>query len=374
MLSLAGMRIGLLTDWMSLRGGGIPPVVLAQADLIEQGGGVPRIFALADPHTSDEPRQHGGTPITLAPVVGSDKFGYAPDLLRALLAADLDVLHMHGLWLYPSRAAAVWKRKTGRSLVLSGHGMLSPWLMARGRLQKAIARTAYLDRNLVRADLLHALTQSEVDDYARESGRGDAVVIPNPGPPPAKPRMAMPDPMLLFIGRFHDKKNLDALIAGWAMARRMDAARLVIAGFGGGTETQRLRAAAAATTGVTILDAVFGEDKAALLRSARFVVLPSHSEGLPVALLEAWAHGVPTLQTEECNLPEGFAAKAALPCGIDPVSIARSIEIALAVDGASWLAMSNAARGLASGPFSRATITEQWLWAYARLGGRAEPA
>jgi poly(glycerol-phosphate) alpha-glucosyltransferase len=56
----------------------------------------------------------------------------------------------------------------------------------------------------------------------------------------------------------------------------------------------------------------FGEEKAALLRSAEAFVLPSLSEGLPMSVLEAWAYGLPVVMTPECNLPEGFAIQAAL--------------------------------------------------------------
>jgi poly(glycerol-phosphate) alpha-glucosyltransferase len=47
-------------------------------------------------------------------------------------------------------------------------------------------------------------------------------------------------------------------------------------------------------------------------RACDAVVLPSLSEGLPMGVLEAWAHGKPVLMTPQCNLPEGFAAGAAL--------------------------------------------------------------
>ena len=56
----------------------------------------------------------------------------------------------------------------------------------------------------------------------------------------------------------------------------------------------------------------FGETKEALLRSADAFILPSLSEGLPMSVLEAWAYELPVLMTEECNLPEGFAAGAAI--------------------------------------------------------------
>lgn len=365
---LDGLRIGLLTDWMSLRGGGIPPVVLAQADLIASQGGDARIFALADPHTADEPRQAGEIPITLARVRGSDRFGYAPALVPSLLDAKLDLLHLHGIWMYPSRAALRWKRTSGRPLVLSSHGMLSPWLMARGKLQKFIARHAYLDANLKEADLLHALTASELADYARESGRGDTVIIPNPGPTAIEDIKGMPPANAVFIGRFHSKKNLLALIEGWSIAELPEGARLIVAGFGTEADTRLVRAAVdAAGPSVELREAVYGPAKAELLASARFVVLPSHSEGLPIAILEAWAAGIPTIQTPACNLPEGIEAGAALPCGYAASEIATALEQAFACGGDQWRTMSRAANILASGPFSPAAVTGRWIEAYRDL-------
>lgn len=55
----------------------------------------------------------------------------------------------------------------------------------------------------------------------------------------------------------------------------------------------------------------FGEEKEALLRSAAAFVLPSFSEGLPMSILEARAYNLPVVMTPECNLPEGFACRAA---------------------------------------------------------------
>ena len=71
---------------------------------------------------------------------------------------------------------------------------------------------------------------------------------------------------------------------------------------------------------------VFGEAKDALLRSADAFILPSFSEGLPMAVLEAWAYGLPVLMTDHCNLPEGFAANAALRIGTDVESIAEGMR------------------------------------------------
>lgn len=45
-----------------------------------------------------------------------------------------------------------------------------------------------------------------------------------------------------------------------------------------------------------------------------------------MAVLEAWAYGKPGLMTLECNLPEGFAAGAALRIEPSAASIAQALE------------------------------------------------
>jgi glycosyltransferase involved in cell wall biosynthesis len=94
------------------------------------------------------------------------------------------------------------------------------------------------------------------------------------------------------------------------------------------------------------------------------MILPSHSEGLPFAILEAWAAGTPTIMTGECNLPEGFAAGAAIECGYDAAAIAGALATGLALSGPQWLEMARAAQGLAAGPFSAATVSLRWAEAY----------
>ena len=70
-------------------------------------------------------------------------------------------------------------------------------------------------------------------------------------------------------------------------------------------------------TPVVFTGPAFGQAKDALLRRADAFILPSFSEGLPMSVLEAWAYGLPVLMTEQCNIPEDFAAGAALRIGTE---------------------------------------------------------
>lgn len=363
---LTGLRIGLVTASASRFGGGVFEAVVAHTKMLRTLGCEPSIFALRDVHSETDKARFEGAPVHLADVLGPRQIGFAPELDRALQTARLDCLHLHGIWMYPSAAASRWAHRTGRPYFISPHGMLDGWITARGRWKKALARSVYERANWRRASALHALTSREATDIARESARQDSVVIPNAGPAPlAAGVREMPRPVCVYIGRIHRKKNLVALVRAWHAARRPADARLIVAGWGDDEAIAKLRAEIdAGDKTVDFVGPVFGEEKDKILRAARFVILPSHSEGLPMAMLEAWASGVPTIMTAECNLPEGFSAKAALECGYDAPAIATCLESALMLDWADWSQMSAASLKLARTRFSTEAVAECWANIY----------
>lgn len=367
---LAGLRIGLLTASASRLGGGVFEAVVAQVAMVRARGGEAPVFALRDAHSDDDAARFAGAPLRHLGVVGPAMVGLAPRLGKALLDAQLDCLHLHGIWMYPSRAASVWAARTGRPYLVSPHGMLDPWITGRGRAKKALARLCYERASWRAARAFHALTAREARDIARETGRDDTFVIPNAGPPARRGSDDARAPRFVYIGRIHPKKNLGVLIAAWrSLAAPVAAARatLTIAGWGEPAHVADLRASLARTAHAAFVGECYGEAKAKLLREARFVVLPSLSEGLPMAMLEAWAAGTPTIMSAACNLPEGFAAGAAIECGTDAASIAGALTRALAIGDAEWRAMADAAHTLANGRFAATTVAGEWARRYRAL-------
>lgn len=368
---LSGLRIGLLTSCASRLGGGVFEAVVKQADLIRSLGGEAVVFALEDVHSAEDKPRFGPAPVHVSRVSGPRQIGFAPDLAGRMIAADLDLLHLHGIWMFPSRAATVWARRTGRPYLISPHGMLDPWIVARGKAKKFIARKGYEEASWQAATAFHALTHREAGDVLRESGRRESIVVANAGPEPAAPRAGLPAPSFVYLGRIHTKKNLEALVAAWRdNARALEAlgATLTIAGWGDDADVAALKGwLEGAPASVRFAGPVFGEAKAALLGGAHHLVLPSHSEGLPMVILEAWAAGAPVLMTQECNLPEGFAAGAARDCGYDAASIGAALLTAAQMGEGEWQAASAAARTLAATTFSNAAIAAQWAQAYRGL-------
>ena len=116
---------------------------MKHAEIVRAAGGEAHVFALEDRHTAEDRARFGPSAVTLCRVRGPAQIGYAPGLVDALLASDLDSLHQQGIWTYPTRAGLVWTQRTGRPYFLAPQGMLDPWIVSRGRLKKAIARMGY---------------------------------------------------------------------------------------------------------------------------------------------------------------------------------------------------------------------------------------
>ena len=370
--SIAGQRIGLLTASASRLGGGVSEAVIGQALLLAELGAEPRVFALEDHFSEADRPRFGEVEVEVHRVAGPSQIGYAPSLLRGLMAAKLDCLHLHGIWMYPSAAGVRWALKSGGAYLISPHGMLDPWITSRGRWKKELARAGYERRSWRRATRWHALTEAEAIDIEAESGR-TADIIPNWAPSPS-----LPTPTdrgsFIYLGRIHPKKNLTALLEAWGELYRKDAlgsAQLTIAGWGNERDVAALKAALVnAPNSVSFIGPVHGDQKQALLDKARYLILPSLSEGLPMVILEAWASGTPTIMTPHCHLDEGVTAGAALRCGADQGSITVALMQALSLDETQWGTMAKAARQLVAGPFARATIAGQWAAAYTAAIGQ----
>jgi len=104
---------------------------------------------------------------------------------------------------------------------------------------------------------------------------------------------------ILCVGRLIERKGVADLLHAFSdLARKRPDARLSIAGTG--PERERLEAIAKATIGadrVEFLGHLDRDELAAAYRRAALFALPSRSEGMPNAVLEAMASGLPIVAT-----------------------------------------------------------------------------
>lgn len=191
-----------------------------------------------------------------------------------------------------------------------------------------------------------ALSPSWREPIASAVPEARVEVIPNPVSIPAWNAHAAPRrPEALFLGVVRAEKGVYELLAAWAsVLQRLPEARLVIAGSG---EVERARAIAKELgigASVDFPGWVGPEDKARLMARASALVLPSHFEALPMAVLEGMAAGLPIVASRVGAIPEAVGEDAGLLVPPhDPEALAQAL-VAVLGEGPQRIAMGAAAR------------------------------
>lgn len=366
------MKVAVLSSSISRLAGGLFFSVRALSSGVAQKGSEVSVFSLQDSHSAVDIAEWSEVNVSTSPVVGPRAIGYAPRLATALQVFAPDVVHVHGLWQYTSCLAYQEYRKRNIPYVMSPRGMLDPWAVQNSGLKKKLAAGLYESRNMSNAACMHALNRSEALSIREYGLKQPICVLPNgvnlPSPELFRSgRTEGGKKRVVFIGRIHPKKGIREMLDAWAKVQKefpqlLDDVELIIAGWddGGYLEALKQHASDLGLLGsVSFPGSVYGDAKIQLLCSADWFVLPSHSEGMPMAVLEAWSYGVPALLTPACNLPEGFSSGAAV--SIDP-SVASIFEGFLKV-----LEMPMAERN-SMGASARVLVEEHFTWSQIARG------
>ena len=235
-----------------------------------------------------------------------ERLGVAPQMQRAIsnISGEHAVVHNSSLWMLPNIYAGIGARTAGVPLIVSPHGTLSEWAMARSRVKKKVAWWALgQKRALAATTAFHATAEPELDDVRRLGYRQPVAVIPNgfaPVPAPSEQERARRTTRrLLYFGRIHPKKGILELIELWGrLAHEYAGWELVIAGKDDSAEyVQQVRAAAEKTPRCTVQGPAYGADKDALYASADLLVLYTHSENFGLVVPEALSAEVPCVVT-----------------------------------------------------------------------------
>lgn len=391
-VAVAPLRIGMLIASTNAAGGGVSVALQSLTRALEQRPETRvEIFSLSEPER-DDAASWGGATLIHHQVRGPRSFSYAPALDRSLADRPVDLVHLHGIWMYCSVAARRWASRSGGPCLISPHGMLDPWALANSAWKKWIARRLFEDDNLRNAACLHALCEAELRAIRDFGLRNPVCVVPNGvDPPPPAPlavpawRQALPPKalVLLYLGRLHPKKALLELVEAWRLAEQSRRAasggwHLVVAGTGSNDYVRSLQARIAQLglgDTVHLIGPQFGSAKATTFAAADAFVLPSFSEGLPMAALEAWACGLPALLTSPCNLPEGFAAGAALRLEVGAEGIAAGLRTLFTLPAEQRYAMGRLGRELAAERFAWRRVAAEFDSVYRwMLGTTGRPA
>lgn len=255
-------------------------------------------------------------------MVGYSRLRFSPFLLRRLLKIPNDgglIVHSHGWWAYTTHVAGELRRQRGCPLVLSPHGEMEPYALAISRTKKMLASFLYGRRTLMDTSCVCASSEQEQTSIRAYGFTKRVAVIPN-GVKRAevcsteeiaefrhRNDVTPGSKVMLFLSRIARKKNLPLLLK--AFARNVKTRPEWVLIIAGSDERGHLQEVLALIRdlqierSVRLIGPVSGREKACAFTSASVFVLPSHSEGLPIAVLEAMEYGKPIVATDGWTLP-----------------------------------------------------------------------
>jgi len=382
------MKVVHVTGSLSRLGEGVASVAWSLARYQMRAGIRTQVVGLEDTYTAKDVAKRPPLPWYAGRVFGPLRFGYSPDMRRYLrsLSGRVDIVHVHGLWMYHGREARRLAAAGDVPLVISPHGMLDPWALRSSLLKKRAALWLYEKRNLREAACIHALCEAELKAVRALGLTNPVAVVPNGVDLPDTSDHNMPDPaprewenrkVILFLSRVAPKKGLLNLMDAWYAARLGEQDWvLAIAGpdkNGHQAEVQKRIDTLGLNSSVRFVGPQYGAAKEAWLRRADAFVLPSLSEGFTMAGLEALAYGLPAILSHQCNFPEAEACGAALCVEPRPDALADALKGLAGLSDKERADMGRQGKALVERHYSWSRIAQRMLRVYAWLmhGGQA---
>lgn len=279
-----------------------------------------KIISFRDKYCNMDIPQWNGLPIQL---FRAGFLLHSSKAKRALLAENADVLHMEALWRFPHLWMNDWKKCRKSPIVCSPHGMLDTYILqSQGRMKRVVSKL-FFQKGLEAVDCYHALCKKELDNIRAYGLKQPVAIIPNGVdlPAPTKQYVKIDNKYhLLYLGRLHKKKGVDLLLKALALVKKENPQILCpwhidLVGWDHENCLSELKSIVNKEhldEIVTFHGGLFGEEKLRMYATSDAYILPSHGEGLPMTVLEAWSWKLPVIMTPQCNLPEGFENRAAI--------------------------------------------------------------
>jgi glycosyltransferase involved in cell wall biosynthesis len=231
------------------------------------------------------------------------------ELRRALESQDPTVVHIH----FASRGSTLRKMilaemvaRAGRPLILHAHG--SEFDEFHRKLPAAVRRN--VNRCLQRANVFITLSTQWRDFYVQECelSPSQVVVLSNPVRVPSEvvSREGRDTVQFVSLGRLGERKgSYDLVNAFVGLPENLrNRARLVLAGDGDVEGVRKLGEPAGER--VKVLSWIDANQRDVLLKESDVFALPSRAEGVPMALLEAMAYGMPSITSPVGGIPDVF--------------------------------------------------------------------
>lgn len=223
------------------------------------------------------------------------------------------IIHINGLWRPLTHAAFIASKKHRINTIISPRGMLEPWAIKNSYWKKKIAWWAYLNKDLINTNVLHATSEKEAKTF-RSFGFKQPIAIIDNGVEfkdlnaNTKKKSLLIKLLnienkkknLLFLSRIHPVKGLINLIEAWDKLRPNDW-NVIIAGPDNENHLSQIKKMISQkniSENFKFLGYVNKDEKAALFEIADLFILPTLSENFGVVIAEALSSGTPVITTK----------------------------------------------------------------------------
>ncbi len=274
------------------------------------------------------------------------------------------VLHSHFSF-YDMASARAARGRSGTAFVWHLHSRLEPSLAARVRNQakfrllgRGIARVLCVAPNILDSALARGAPRDRTELWPNAIDVERFALVGPEERAEARRKLGLPDdrPVLLHFGWDWERKGGDRFLEAAALlsGRRPIAAVTV----GGGAPARELAATLGVSDSVWVLEPQ--EDARSLHAAADVFLSPSRAEGMPFAMAEALAAGVPVVATD-------IPGQVLIGQGLDACRLVPGEPDRLAAAAAELLNVSEAARAAARAHIESAMGLGAWADRLARL-------
>jgi glycosyltransferase involved in cell wall biosynthesis len=244
----------------------------------------------------------------------------------------IDLIHIHGVWMYPQYAAAKFAKQHNIPFLITCHGMYEPWLWSQGTLKKKMYFNLVVKSAFSKADYLHAITNNEAEELKVLFPSTPTVEIPNL----IDSKLAVEgdykgqEKYVLYVGRLDSKKGIDLLIRAFSNLN-LEGFKLKIAGNFNDykQELDELVLSLSMKERVDFLGLITGEEKVKMFMNAFVFVAPSHSEVVGMVNLEAAIYKTPVITTFQTGLKKEWSKNGGILVNPNVNEIESALESVL---------------------------------------------
>jgi len=238
-------------------------------------------------------------------------FGIDAKLVKAIEGEDqASIFHLHGGFVPEMYALSQILSRNKRVYVFTPHGSYNLLALRKSYFIKKIYLNLFEKSLLKKAEYVHLIGQSEADSMDALELDANQVLIPNgqviEQETTVENMADSPDINFGFMGRFTIyTKGLDLLFKGFQLYKDEynGTGKLKMIGAGGEVEKmKKLVDELNLSDSVIFMGAKYGDEKKSCLRDLTGFFHPSRNEGMPGAVLEASALGVPCVVSKATNL------------------------------------------------------------------------